>query len=180
VNIISDKPKAGVAERRDRRVVMLCLLMGFSNVVSSVQTPWLASAAVKFGAADGQTLEPVEGHVQGQLLRDSLNHEVVMPSRKVHHFTLKTQAFRAARASFAPTDAVPYVRVFPGLMSSKLMGLPPRYCEPSSRHCERPLRHCERSWQSSARTNAAAGSPRRKLLAMTRFCHCERSVPIHA
>jgi hypothetical protein len=116
VNIISDKPKAGVAERRDRRVVMLCLLMGFSNVVSSVQTPWLASAAVKFGAADGQTLEPVEGHVQGQLLRAGLNHEVVMPSRKVHHFTLKTQAFRAARASFAPTDAVAHVRVFPGPM----------------------------------------------------------------
>jgi hypothetical protein len=89
VNIISDKPKAGVAERRDRRVVMLCLLMVFLNVESSVQTPWLASAAVKFGAADGQTLEPVEGHVQGQLLRAGLIHEVVMASRKVHHFTLK-------------------------------------------------------------------------------------------
>jgi hypothetical protein len=116
VNIISDKPKAGVAERRDRRVVMLCLLMVFLNVESSVQTPWLASAAVKFGAADGQTLEPVEGHVQGQLLRAGLIHEGVMPSRKVHHFTLKKQAFRAGIVSFAPTDVVAHLRVFPGLI----------------------------------------------------------------
>ncbi|PVE42841.1 hypothetical protein H663_010040 [Limnohabitans planktonicus II-D5] len=79
-----------------------------------MQTPWLASAAVKFGAADGQTLEPVEGHVQGQLLHVGLIHWVAMPSRKVNHSTLKTQASMAWMASFAPTDAVAHVRVFPG------------------------------------------------------------------
>lgn len=75
-------------------------------------------AAVKFGAADGQTLEPVEGHVQGQFECVWPEHRGLFLLHNVCHFTLKDQVAGGNLRRVSQTMFVTHVRVFPGSMST--------------------------------------------------------------